>query len=152
MVQYSSSMKKVGDVRLKSRSVRRGLTSAIERAADVVITKTYTTMAAADFPVAVSLHNMVFLGGYIEQVGDEGTNGTLTIERWDDVSGSTQTAISSAATLDAGAAAITTITALTTGAEEVVAGEKINAVIASCDGAVGWHLTLFFKTVDSVDD
>jgi hypothetical protein len=147
-IQFSSSMYKLGDTRLKSRGLRRQLAKNVERASTVIMQTQTSTMAAGDFPVGVALYNMVFLGGYIEQEGDEGTNGTITIERWDDVSGSTQTAISSAATLDAGAAAITEIEALVTTDIEVAAGEKINAVIASCTGSVATHITLYFKLVD----
>jgi len=50
--------------------------------------------------------------------------------------------------LDAGAAAITEISPLVTTDIEVAAGEKINAVIASCDGAVAAYITLYFKLVD----
>ena len=123
------------------------LADSIEEASTFTLQRTTATMAAGDFTVGVLLKECIFLGAYIEQAGDEGTDGTITIERWDNVGGSTQTAVSSAATLSAGAAAITTIPALTTTAIYCTAGEKINAVIASCNGAVAAYIVCYFKVV-----
>ena len=126
MVQYSSDMKKVGEVRLKTTEKRRALTTTIERASYFTLTKEFASMVAADYPVGTVLVNCVFVGGYWEQDGDEGADGTITVEKWDDITGSGyQTAISDAMDMDAGAASMEEITAVATGDEEVAAGEKI---------------------------
>ena len=144
---------KISDVRQRNDVTGRATDrAALERASTFVLQRALTTMAAADYTVGILLYDCEFLGGYIEQEGDEGANGTITIEKWDDVAGSTQVAISSAVALDAGAAEINALPALTTGVEVILRAShpKINAVIAGCDGAVAAKITLYFKLVDDV--
>ena len=157
MVQYSSDMTKIGDVRLKSRPKRRTMAVALERASvfSMVLERSATghSLDAGDHAVGTLLYNAVFLGAWWDQDGDEGTDGTAIVEKWDDVSGSgSQTSISATLTVDAGAQSMEWIAPLSTGAEEVAAGYKINVVTAGIDGSPTGRVTLWFKNVDSVDE
>ena len=107
--------------------------------------------AAGDVYVGALLYDAEFLGGYWEQDGDEGTDGTITIEKWDDAAGSNQTSISAAGVVDAGAASMEEISAVSDGEEVVAAGYKINVKLATFDRAPSGRVTLFFKHVDDVD-
>ena len=60
--------------------------------------------------------------------------------------------MTAAATVDAGAAAIVTLTPNSDGTEKMTAGEKLNIVTASIDGGVAAIVTLVFKLVDNVDN
>ena len=102
--------------------------------------------------MGVAAFDMELIKAYVEFRGDEGTNGTVALEKWDDVSGSTQAAMTAAATVNAGAAAIVTLTPNSDGTEKMTAGEKLNIVTASIDGGVAAIVTLVFKLVDNVDN
>lgn len=147
------TIKKISDVRQRNDVTGRATyREMLERASVIVLQRSLSTMTAADYTLGELLYDCEFLGGYIEQEGDEGNNGTITIEKWDTVAGATQTAISAAATLDAGAAAITAITALATGVEVITVATtpKLNICIAGCNGAVAAKVTVFLKLVDDV--
>ena len=116
------------------------------------VTKEISSLVAGDKPIAVLKYASEFLGGYLEQDGDEVNNGTATVEKWDDVSGSNKTAISAAAALDAGAAAITTLTATTDGSQYVAAGYKINLVVATVNGTPAGRISLYFRKVETAGD
>lgn len=109
------------------------------------ICRDIATMAAGDFPMGELLEDCEFVGGKIEQTGDEGTNGTVEVEKWDNVGGSTQTTISNVVSLDAGAAEINTFSPVTSGAELCSAGDKINLKISSCTTATKCLITLYFR-------
>ena len=57
-----------------------------------------------------------------------------------------------APTVTGNAAAIYTLTPVTDGGQYITAGEKINMVIATCNGAVRGNTTLVFKVVDNVNN
>ncbi len=112
---------------------------------EFVIRAGLANLDAADLPIGVVQSACQFMGGFLEQDADEGTNGTATLEKWDDVTGSNQTAISAAATIDAGAAAIVPLVPVTDAEEIVAAGFKINLVTAGIDGSPAGRVTLVFK-------
>lgn len=116
------------------------------------INKEIASLVAGDKPVTVLKYASEFLGGYLEQDADEGADGTATVEKWDDVAGSNQTAISAAATVNAGAAAIVTLAATSDGSQYVAAGYKINLAIATVDGTPSGRITLYFRKVETAGD
>ena len=148
-IQFSTDMKKIGDTRLKSRGQRRLLATAIERASTFTITQYIANINAADLPLGWVEQNCVYLGGTVEISTDD--DGTLTIEKWDDQSGSAQTAISGDITVDGGVSLVAEMDALVTTDIEVAAGYKINLLSATFDGSATAVVTLFFKTVDDVE-
>ena len=110
--------------------------------------------ATGDTSLGAILYDSEFLGGFIETSGDEGAaDAVLTIEKWDDVTGTAQTAISAEVTCDAGAAEVEPIATLGTAASVVAAGYKLNMVIATAaTNAITGKITLFFKTVDDLGE
>ncbi len=125
---------------------------AIEMASTFSILHEFATMDAADYTAGAVLYDSEFLGGYWEQDANEGTNGTITIEKWSLVTGGVDTPISEAGVMDAGAASLEPLVALATGAEVVAAGFKINVLITGVDAAPTGRVTLFFKTVDDLGE
>lgn len=142
---------KIGDVRLKQRSMRRTLVTAIERAS-VFPMEIAGNMDAGDIMGGTLLYGAEFLGAWWDQDADEGTNGTAIIQKWDDVTGSGyQTSISATLTVDAGAASLEWMAPLTSGVEVCTAGDKLNVVTTGIDGSPNARVTLWFKHVASVD-
>ena len=144
--------KKVSDVRLNKITTRRTLANALERSSTVVYTREIANSNAGDHSMGVAAYDMELVKAYVEFRGDEGTNGTVAVEKWDNVGGSAQAAMTNAAAVTAGAAAIVTLTPNSDGTEKVTAGEKLNIVTATIDGGVAAIVTLVFKLVDNVDN
>jgi hypothetical protein len=110
------------------------------------------TLNAGDHAVGTLLYAAVFIGAWWDQDGDEGTDGSAIVEKWDDVSGSNQTSISATLTVDAGAQSMEWMAPLGTTADECAAGYKINVVTAGIDGSPTGRVTCWFKNVDVVDE
>jgi len=132
---------------------RAGARAYIERAS--TFTMCYPTAialnaVAGDTPIGIVPYDCEFLGGYLEVSGDEGVNGAIVIEKWVSIVGA-QTSISAAVAIDAGAASIEALAAVTDGEEVCPAGYKIVLKRTTATGnAVTGILTLYFKTVDDI--
>jgi len=126
---------KLSDVRLRKHNSRIKLGQAVEAASYHVISREVALNQTGDVYLGTLPRSARFLGGTITQFADEGTDGTATIEVWDDMAGSTQTAISSSTAIDAGAAGQNDITALATGAEDIDIASD-GAIIVANQGAV----------------
>ena len=116
------------------------------------MTAQVANLDAGDFAVGTVLYDSEFLGCWWDQDADEGTDGTATIEKWDDAAGSVQASVSAALTVDAGAQSMEWIAPLATGAEVVAAGYKINLVTAGIDASPAGRVTCWFKLVDDLGD
>jgi len=92
------------------------------------------------------------LGIDFYQAGDEGTDGEINIEKWDDVSGTTQAALASAYDIDAGAAAIEALTLTTTEADLYLSdGDSINLLVTTaCGSSVQCYITIYVETLELV--
>ena len=123
---------------------------AVEMASVYPMTCQVANLDAADIAVGTVLYDSEFLGCWWDQDADEVTDGTATIESWDDAAGSTQAAISAALTVDAGAQSMEWIAPLATGAELVAAGYKINLKTTGIDGSPTGRVTCWFKLVDDL--
>jgi len=152
LVTTYTDYKQVSDIRLNKINARRTLANTIERASTLVYTWSNSTMIAADYPIAIAAYDMELVKAYVAWEGSEGNDGTVGIEKWDDVSGTAQALMTDAVTVTGNAAAIYTLTPTTDGTQKITAGEKINMVIATCNGAVRGNVTLVFKLVDNVDN
>ena len=135
-----SDYKKISDIRLNKVTARRTLANTIE------------TMVAADYPLGIAAYDMELVKAYVAWEGSEGNDGTVAIEKWDDVGGTADDLMTDAVVTTGNAAAIYTLTPVTDGGQYITAGEKINMVIATCNGAVRGNVTLVFKVVDNVDN
>ncbi len=151
MALGTPSLNQLSDTRLNKITSRRTLVTNIERASTIVFNSKQASMVAGDYPLGIAPYDMELVKAYVEWEGDEGTNGTVAIEKWDDVSGTAQSAMTDSVTVDGGAAAIYALTPNSDGTEKIVAGEKLNMLIATCDGVVAGTVTLAFKLVDDVD-
>ena len=147
-----SDYKKVSDIRLNKIDARRTLANTIERASTIVYTSNHPTMVAADYPLGIAAYDMELVKAYVAWEGSEGNDGTVAIEKWDDVGGTADDLMTDAVVTTGNAAAIYTLTPVTDGGQYITAGEKINMVIATCNGAVRGNVTLVFKLVDNVDN
>ena len=126
---------------------------AVEMASVYPMTLQIANLAVVgDTAVGTVLYDSEFLGCWWDQDGDEGTNGTALLESWDDAAGSTQASISASLTVDAGAQSMEWIAPLTTGAELVSAGYKINLKTATIDGVIAGRVTCWFKLVDDLGE
>ena len=144
--------KKISDVRLNKINARRTLANTIERASTIVISQTVTNTNAGDHHIGVAPYDMELVKGYIAITGDEGTDGAMTIEKWDDYSGSAQATMTDAQTATGGASALYTWTPTTDGTQKMTAGEIINLKTVGIDGTEEGIVTLVFKLVDNVDN
>jgi len=151
MALGTATLNKLSNTRLNKITSRRDLVSNIERASTIVFNSKQASMVAADYPLGIAPYDMELVKAYVEWEGSEGTDGTVAIEKWDDVSGTAQSAMTDSVTVTGNAAAIYTLTPNTDGTEQIVAGEKLNMLIATCDGAVAGTVTLAFKLIDDVD-
>jgi hypothetical protein len=125
--------------------------TAIERASVFPIVIPAANLNAGDIMGGAVLYDSEFLGAWFDQDGDEGTNGTAIIEKWDDATGSgSQTTISASLTVDAGAASLEWIAPLATGVELVDAGYKINLKTTGINGSPAGRVTCWFKLVDDL--
>jgi len=144
--------KKVSDIRLNKVTARRTLANTIERASTIVYTSNHPTMVAGDYPLGIAAYDMELVKAYVAWEGSEGNDGTVAIEKWDDVSGTADDLMTDAVVTTGNAAAIYTLTPVTDGGQYITAGEKLNMVIATCNGAVRGNVTLVFKLVDNVNN
>ena len=144
--------KKISDVRLNKINARRTLANTIERASTIVYTSNHPTMVAGDYPLGIAAYDMELVKAYVAWEGSEGNDGTVAIEKWDDVSGTADDLMTDAVVTTGNAAAIYTLTPVTDGGQYITAGEKLNMVIATCNGAVRGNVTLVFKLVDNVNN
>ena len=139
---------------VRQRDVTRGpgyIRAALERASVYCIVIPAASLNAGDIQGGSVLYDSEFLGAYWDQLGDEGTNGTAIIEKWNDSTGSdSQTTISASLTVDAGAASLEWIAPLTTGVELVATGYKLNVKTTGVDGAPAGIITCWFKLVDDL--
>ena len=128
--------KKVSDIRLNKITARRTIANTVERASTIVYTSNHPTMVAGDYPLGIAAYDMELVKAYVAWEGSEGNDGTVAIEKWDDVSGTADDLMTDAVVTTGNAAAIYTLTPVTDGGQYITAGEKINMVIATCNGAV----------------
>lgn len=126
--------------------------SCIEMASVYPMTRQVANLDAGDFAVGTVLYDSEFLGCWWDQDGDETTDGTALIEKWDDAAGSAQTTISASLTVDAGAQSMEWIAPLATGVELVAAGYKLNLKTTGIDGSPAGRVTCWFKLVDDLGD
>ena len=148
-IQFSTDMKKLSEVRLKTRAKRRLLANVIERSSVFSYYLPIADMDAGDNRGPTLLYNCVYVGGYIELAADD--DGTIVVEKWDDYAGSNQTSVSGVATLDGGVSLQGDLDPLVTTDIECAAGYSINLKTATFDGTVAGSVTLFFKLVDDVE-
>jgi len=144
--------KKVSDIRLNKITARRTIANTVERASTIVYTSNHPTMVAGDYPLGIAAYDMELVKAYVAWEGSEGNDGTVAIEKWDDVSGTADDLMTDAVVTTGNAAAIYTLTPVTDGGQYITAGEKLNMVIATCNGAVRGNVTLVFKLVDNVNN
>ena len=144
--------KKVSDIRLNKITARRTIANTVERASTIVYTSNHPTMVAGDYPLGIAAYDMELVKAYVAWEGSEGNDGTVAIEKWDDVSGTADDLMTDAVVTTGNAAAIYTLTPVSDGGQFITAGEKLNMVIATCNGAVRGNVTLVFKLVDNVNN
>ena len=124
---------------------------AIERASTFCLVGDIADMDAGDKGIGTLLYDSEYMGGYIEIAADD--DGTVVIEKWDDVSGSgSQTSISAIATIDGGVDLRGALTTLGTSASVCAAGYKIAAKTGVFDAAKVGRVVLFFKLVDDLGE
>ncbi len=144
--------KKVSDVRLNRIDARRTLANTIERASSIVISQTVTNTNAGNHFLGVAPYDMELVKGNIAITGDEGTDGAMTIEKWDDYAGSTKATMTDAQTATGGASALYTWTPTTDDTQKITAGEILSLKTVGIDGSEEGIVTLTFKLVDNVDN
>jgi len=147
-----SDYKKVSDIRLNKITARRTLANTIERASTLVYNISVANTNAGDHHLGIAAYDMELVKAYIDIRASEGADGAMSIEKWDDVGGSAQAAMTDAQTATGNAAAIYTWTPNTDGTQKITAGEVLNLVTATLDGSAEGIVTLVFKTVDNVDN
>lgn len=128
---------------------------AIERASTFALTLHDLALnGTGDHVVGVVPFDCEFIGGYVVVSADEGTNGDLTIEHWDDAAGSAKVTCSLTVAIDAGAASNEPIAVHGTAANNLVtAGYIIMVNLGTGTGnAVTGDFTLFFKTVNDAGE
>ena len=146
--------KKVSDVRLNRIDARRTLANTIERASTIVISQTVTNTNAGEHFLGTAPYDMELIKGSIAITGNEGTDGAMSIEKWDVfATGSAAKGImTDLVTATGDAAAYYTWTPVTTGVQKVTAGELLWLRTTNLDGTEEGVITLVFKTVDNVDN
>ena len=152
MALGTADIAKISDNRLNKITARNQLSSRIERASHIVISQTVTNTNAGDHHIGVAPFDMELIKGTIAITGDEGTDGAMTIEKFDDYAGSTQATMTDAQTATGGASALYTWTPTTDGTQLIVAGEIINLKTVGSDGTEEGIVTLTFKLVDDVSN
>ena len=135
-------------MRYNNRGTRYDDRRLAERASTVIVSVPIANINGADIPLGWSLYDMELIGGYWEIAADD--DGALTIEKWDDQSGSTQVAMTAVVTVDGGVAISGALTVLETAARYIAAGEKINLLSATFDGNQTGFISLFFRTVQFI--
>ena len=141
---------KISDNRLNKINARKQLSDRVERASHIVISQTVTNTNAGDHFIGVAPFDMELIKGTIAITGDEGADGAMTIEKWDNYAGSTQATMTDAQTATGGASALYTWTPTTDDTQKIVAGEIINLKTVSIDGSEEGIVTLTFRLVEDV--
>ncbi len=105
-----------------------------------------------DTLVGTVLHDCEFIGGHVIVSADEGTNGDLTIEKWDSATGGVyKTTISATVAIDAGAASNEPIAAVTTADRYLTAGDVVVIDLGTATGnAVTGTFTLWFREIEFI--
>ena len=143
---------KISDNRLNKITARNQLSNKISKASHIVISRTVTNTNAGDHFLGVAPFDMELIKANIAITGDEGTDGAMTIEKWDNYAGATQATMTAAQTATGGASALYTWTPTTDGTQKITAGEIINLKTTLIDGTEEGIVTLVFKLVDNVDN
>ena len=144
--------KKVSAVRLNKINARRTLANTIERASTVVYSISVANTNAGNHNLGIAAYDMELVKAYVNIRGNEGTNGTVAIEKWDTIAEGESDLMTDAGAVDGGAAELFTLTPVTDGGQYITAGEVINMVTATIDGSVEGIVTLVFKLVDNIDN
>ena len=147
-----SDYKKISDIRLNKITARRTLANTIERASTIVYSISVANTNAGNHHLGVAAYDMELVKAYVNIRGDEGTNGTVAIEKWDTIAEGESDLMTDAGAVDGGAAELFTLTPVSDGGQYITAGEVINMVTATIDGSVEGIVTLVFKLVDNVDN
>jgi len=147
-----SDYKKISDIRLNKVTARRTLANTIERASTIVYSISVANTNAGNHHLGIAAYDMELIKAYVNIRGDEGTNGTVAIEKWDTIAEGESDLMTDAGAVDGGAAELFTLTPVSDGGQFITAGEKLNMVIATCNGAVRGNVTLVFKLVDNVNN
>ena len=143
---------KVSDVRLNKINARRTLANTIERASTVVYNISVANTNAGDHNLGIAAYDMELVKAYVNIRGDEGTNGEVSIEKWDTIAEGESDLMTDAGAVDGGAAELFTLTPVTDGGQYITAGEVINMLTTNLSGSVEGIVTLVFKLVDNVDN
>tara|TARA_Y100000034_G_scaffold70660_1_gene85238 strand:+ start:796 stop:1263 length:468 start_codon:yes stop_codon:yes gene_type:complete len=147
-----SDYKKVSDVRLNKIDARRTLANTIERASTIVYNISVANTDAGDHNLGIAAYDMELVKAYVNIRGDEGTNGLVSIEKWDTIAKGGDDLMTGTGSVDGGAAELFDLTVVTDGGQYITAGEVINMVTTGLDGSVEGIVTLVFKLVDNVDN
>ena len=143
---------KISDNRLNKITARNQLSNKISKASHIVISRTVTNTNAGAHFLGVAPFDMELIKANIAITGDEGTDGAMTIEKWDDYAGSAKATMTDAQTATGGASALYTWTPTTDGTQKMTAGEIINLKTVGLDGTEEGVVTLVFKLVDNVNN
>ena len=146
--------KKISDIRLNKVTARRTLANTIERASTLVYNISVANTDAGDHHLGTAAYDMELVKGYISVRGDEGTDGAMSIEKWDNITAGSaaQLAMTDAVTATGGAIANYTWTPNTDGSQYITAGEFLSLKTAGIDGTEEGIVTLVFKLVDNVNN
>ena len=147
-----SDYKKVSDVRLNKITTRRTLANTIERASTVVYNISVANTNAGDHNLGIAAYDMELVKAYVNIRGDEGTNGLVSIEKWDTIAEGESDLMTGTGSVDGGAAELFNLSVVTDGGQFITAGEVINMVTTNLNGSVEGIVTLVFKLVDNVDN
>ena len=147
-----SDYKKVSDVRLNKIDARRTLANTIERASTIVYSISVANTNAGNHNLGIAAYDMELVKAYVNIRGDEGTNGLVSIEKWDTIAEGESDLMTGTGSVDGDAAELFDLTVVTDGGQYITAGEVINMVTATIDGSVEGIVTLVFKLVDNVDN
>jgi len=147
-----SDYKKVSDVRLNKITTRRTLANTIERASTVVYNISVANTNAGNHNLGIAAYDMELVKAYVNIRGDEGTNGLVSIEKWDTIAEGESDLMTGTGSVDGGAAELFNLSVVTDGGQFITAGEVINMVTTNLNGSVEGIVTLVFKLVDNVDN
>ena len=147
-----SDYKKISDIRLNKVTARRTLANTIERASTIVYSISVANTNAGNHHLGIAAYDMELIKAYVNIRGNEGTNGTVAIEKWDTIAEGESDLMTDAGAVDGGAAELFTLTPVSDGGQYITAGEVINMVTATIDGSVEGIVTLVFKLVDNVNN
>ena len=143
---------KISDNRLNKITARNQLSNKIAKASHIVISRTVTNTNAGDHFLGVAPFDMELVKANIAITGDEGTDGAMTIEKWDNYAGSTQATMTDSQTATGGASALYTWTPTTDDTQKIVAGEILALKTVGLDGTEEGVVTLTFRLVEDVSN